>query len=314
MQTSQIAPTGWRLVSWESEDLLLGRLQRTVLWSLLLTLGFLGVALFISLRLSRLVTAPIEHLSRIARRIGRLELDNLPLAPSRVLEIQHLNQALDDSARSLKAFSKFVPVDVIRQLVAEGHTLAPGGSPRRVTAMFTDVEGFTSISESMDADVLVKQLTAYFNLAARVFARHGGVVDKFMGDGIMVLWGAPADVDDAQYKACVASLELHAEMAELNRQWRAEGLHEFRTRIGIHTGMVIAGVLGSSDRLSYTALGDVINVASRIEGINKQLGTRTLISETTFAGLGGRLATRRIEELVELRGRQTRMVLYALTD
>ncbi len=314
VQTSQIAPTGWRLVSWESEDLLLGHLQRTVLWSLLLTLSFLGVALFISLRLSRLVTAPIENLSRIARRIGRLELDNLPIAPSRVLEIQHLNQALDDSARSLKAFSKFVPVDVIRQLVAEGHTLAPSGSPRRVTAMFTDVEGFTSISESMDADVLVKQLTAYFNLAARVFARHGGVVDKFMGDGIMVLWGAPADLEDAEYKACVASLELHAEMAELNRQWRADGLQEFRTRIGIHTGMVIAGVLGSSDRLSYTALGDVINVASRIEGINKQLGTRTLISETTFAGLGRRLAARRIEERVALRGRQTRMVLYELTD
>jgi adenylate cyclase len=231
-----------------------------------------------------------------------------------VLEIQHLNQALDDSARSLKAFSKFVPVDVIKQLIAEGHTLEPSGSPRRITAMFTDVEGFTSISESMEADVLMRQLTEYFNLATRVFARHGGVVDKFMGDGIMVLWGAPADLPDAEYQACVASLELHAEMGTLNRKWREEGLNEFSTRIGIHTGMVIAGVLGSSDRLSYTALGDVINVASRIEGINKQLGTRTLISEATFAGLQGRLSARRIEERVELRGRQTRMVLYELTE
>ncbi|RQO61697.1 adenylate/guanylate cyclase domain-containing protein [Variovorax sp. KBW07] len=314
VQTSVIAGTGWRLVSWEPEDALLGVLHRNVLWSLILTLSFLAMALFISLRLSKLVTAPIENLSRTARRIGRLELDNLPLEKSRVLEIQHLNQALDDSARSLKAFSKFVPVDVIKQLIAEGHTLAPSGSPRRITAMFTDVEGFTSISESMEADVLMRQLTEYFNLATRVFARHGGVVDKFMGDGIMVLWGAPADLPDAEYHACVASLELHAEMGALNRKWRGEGLNEFSTRIGIHTGMVIAGVLGSSDRLSYTALGDVINVASRIEGINKQLGTRTLISEATFAGLQGRLPARRIEELVELRGRQTRMVLYELTE
>jgi adenylate cyclase len=101
-------------------------------------------------------------------------------------------------------------------------------------------------------------------------------------------------------------------MAELNAKWHAEGLREFRTRIGIHTGHVIAGVLGSSDRLSYTAVGDVINVASRIEGANKELGSRSLISETTFAGLGGRLAARRIEEMAELRGRQTRMVLYEL--
>ncbi|PLC04260.1 adenylate/guanylate cyclase domain-containing protein [Variovorax sp. RO1] len=314
VQTSRIPATDWHLVSWEPEEALMGALHRNVLWSLLLVLAFLAIALFISLRLSKLVTAPIESLARTARRIGRLELDDLPREPSRVLEIQHLNQALDESARSLRAFRKFVPVDVIRQLIAEGHALAPNGSPRRVTAMFTDVEGFTGISESMPADVLMRQLTDYFNLATRVFARHGGVIDKFMGDGIMVLWGAPADLPDAEHQACVASLELHAEMNELNRRWQAEGLQPFRTRIGIHTGVVIAGVLGSSDRLSYTALGDVINAASRIEGINKQLGTRTLMSETTFEGLGGRLATRRIEEQIELRGRQTRMVLYELLE
>ncbi|MNQ10427.1 Adenylate cyclase 1 [compost metagenome] len=314
VQTSRIPATDWHLVSWEPEEALLGALHRNVLWSLLLVLAFLAIALFISLRLSKLVTAPIESLSRTARRIGRLELDDLPRESSRVLEIQHLNQALDESARSLQAFRKFVPVDVIRQLIAEGHALEPNGSPRRITAMFTDVEGFTAIAESMPADVLMRQLTDYFNLATRVFARHGGVIDKFMGDGIMVLWGAPTDLPDAEYRACVASLELHAEMTELNRRWQAEGLQPFRTRIGMHTGIVIAGVLGSSDRLSYTALGDVINAASRIEGTNKQLGTRTLMSEATFEGLGGRLATRRIEEQIELRGRQTRMVLYELLE
>ncbi|WP_295981602.1 adenylate/guanylate cyclase domain-containing protein [uncultured Variovorax sp.] len=310
VQTSHLPHTRWQLVSWEPEEQLLGSLQRSVLWSLLLTGSFLALSLFISLRLSKLVTGPIENLSRAARRIGRLELDDLPLEPSRVLEVQHLNQALDESARSLKAFSKFVPVDIIRQLVAEGHALAPGGSPRRITAMFTDVEGFTSISESMPADLLVRQLTEYFNLAAGIFARHGGVIDKFMGDGIMVLWGAPNELEDAEYRACLAAIELHAEMNALNEKWRAEGLQEFRTRVGIHTGHVIAGVLGSSDRLSYTAIGDAINAASRIEGANKELGTRTLISEATCEGLGGRLATRRIEELAELRGRQTRMALY----
>jgi adenylate cyclase len=312
VQTSRIPATGWQLVSWVPEDMLLGDLRRAVLWGLLVALGFLALSLFMSLKLSKLVTSPVENLSHIARRIGLLELDNLPRETSRVLEIQHLDQALDDSARSLRAFSKFVPVDVINQLIDEGNALAPNGSPRRITVMFTDVEGFTSISESLDTDVLVGMLTEYFNLATGVFARHGGVVDKFIGDGIMVLWGAPADLPDAEHKACLAALELHVEMSELNQKWHDQGLPEFSTRVGIHTGTVIAGVLGSNDRLSYTAFGDVINVASRIEGINKQLGTRMLMSEVTFAALAGRLHTRRIEELVELRGRQTRMVLYEL--
>ncbi|RZI76740.1 MAG: adenylate/guanylate cyclase domain-containing protein, partial [Variovorax sp.] len=141
---------------------------------------------------------------------------------------------------------------------------------------------------------------------------HGGTVDKFIGDGIMVLWGAPTELDDAEHKACVAALELHDELDALNARWAARGLHPFRTRIGIHTGVAVVGVLGSNDRLSYTAFGDAINVASRIEGINKELGTRVLISEATFEGLRGRLRTRRVEE-VELRGRQTKLVLYELT-
>ncbi|WP_309933588.1 adenylate/guanylate cyclase domain-containing protein [Variovorax paradoxus] len=311
-QASRIPSAGWQLVSWVPEDFVLGDLRRAVLWWLLLGLALLAAALFVSLQLSRLVTSPVEKLAQTARRIGLLELDDLPREPSRVLEIQHLDQALDESARSLRAFSKFVPVDVISQLVAEGQALAPSGSPRRMTVMFTDIEGFTRISESMEANVLVRMLTEYFNLATRVLARYGGVVDKFMGDGIMVLWGAPADLKDAEYRACLAALQLHIETSALNRKWRADGLPEFRTRVGIHTGVAIAGVLGSNDRLSYTALGDVVNVASRIEGINKQLGTHTLISEVTCAGLKGRLQTRRIDERVALRGRQTRMVLYEL--
>lgn len=312
VQASRIPSTGWRLISWVPEDKILGGLRRAVLWSLMLVLVSLGIILFVSLRLSKLITTPVENLSLIARRIGRFDLDDLPRVQSRVLEIQHLDQALDDSARGLKAFRKFVPVDVVNQLIDEGHALTPNGGPRRITVMFTDVEGFTRISEAIDSDVLVEQLTEYFNAATQVIARHGGTVDKFIGDGIMVLWGAPSDLDDAEYKACVAALALHEEFDALNARWVARGLHTFNTRIGIHTGVAVVGVLGSNDRLSYTAFGDAINVASRIEGINKELGTRVLMSEATFEGLRGRLQTRRIEE-VELRGRQTKLVLYELT-
>ena len=311
VQTSRIPATGWRLISWVPEDEILGGLRQAVLWSLMLVLVSLSIILFVSLRLSKLITAPVENLSGIARRIGRFDLDELPRVQSRVLEIHHLDQALDDSARGLKAFRKFVPVDVVNQLIDEGHTLTPSGGPRRITVMFTDVEGFTRISEATDSQVLVDQLTEYFNAATQVIAQHGGTVDKFIGDGIMVLWGAPSELEDAEYQACLAAIELQAELDALNTRWAARGLHHFHTRVGVHTGVAVVGVLGSNNRLTYTAFGDVINVASRIEGINKELGTRILVSEATFEGLHGRLHTRRIDAL-ELRGRQQKLVLYEL--
>ena len=311
VQTSRIPATGWLLISWVPEDKILGGLRRAVLWSLMLVLVSLGIILFVSLRLSKLITAPVENLAGIARRIGRFDLDELPRVDSRVLEIHHLDQALDESARGLKAFSKFVPVDVVNQLIDEGHTLTPSGGPRRITVMFSDVEGFTSISEATDSQVLVDQLTEYFNVATRVINWHGGTVDKFIGDGIMVLWGAPAELEDAEHQACLAAIELQNKLDTLNERWAARGLHRFHTRVGIHTGVAVVGVLGSNNRLSYTAFGDAINVASRIEGINKELGTRILLSEATFEGLRGRLHTRRIDA-VELRGRQQKLVLYEL--
>ncbi|MBS0427448.1 MAG: adenylate/guanylate cyclase domain-containing protein [Proteobacteria bacterium] len=313
VQTSRIPATNWRLISWVPEDKLLGGLRRAVLWSMLLVVAFLVLIVGVSLRLAKRVTAPVERLSSIARRIGRLELDGLPRVQSRVLEIQHLDQALDDSARGLKAFRKFVPVDVVTQLVESGHTLGPSGEPRQITVMFTDVAGFTRIAEATPTEVLVRQMTRYFNLAAAVFTRHGGTIDKYIGDGTMVFWGAPADVPHAEESACRAALELQAELDVLNAEWRASGLAEFQTRIGIHTGPAITGVLGSKDRLAYTAVGDTVNVASRIEGINKELGTRVLISETTFDGLAGRLPTRRIDA-VTIRGRQKPLLVYELLE
>ena len=311
VRLSRIPSTQWELISWVPEDALMGGLRRALLWTLALVAAFLSMILIYSLRLAQRVTNPVEQLSHIARRIGRLELDGLPRVNSRVLELQHLDQALDDSARGLQAFRRFVPVDVVRQLLAEGRTLEPSGEPREITVMFTDIHGFTTWAESTAPAVLVEQLTQYFNVASDVVVRHGGTIDKFMGDGIMVLWGAPTELPDAALQASRAALALLRAIDALNAEWTARGLSFFDTRIGIHTGPVIAGVLGAHDRLAYTAVGDTVNVASRIEGINRELGTRVLVSETTVQALDGRLPTRRIDA-VELRGRQRPLMVYEL--
>lgn len=314
VQTSVIVATGWRLVSWVPEERVLGGVHRAVGGAMAAALGLLGVVLLLSLRLARRVTAPVERLAEFARRIGRLELDGPPPAQSRVLEIQHLAQALDDSARGLRAFRQFVPVQLVRQLMAQGLPLGANGQLRRVTIMFTDIAGFTGLAEGMPAPVLVAQLTDYFNLTAAVIARHGGTIDKYIGDGMMVLWGAPAARADAELSACRAALELQAAVDAFNADARAASRVPLPTRIGIHTGPVIAGALGSNDRLAYTAIGDAVNVASRIEELNTALGTRILISEATWEGVAGRLPARRIATEALLRGRQAPLTVYALIE
>lgn len=311
VQSSRVPATGWRLISWVPEDSLLGELRTTLLWSLVAVVAFLMIVLLLAQGLAKRVTWPVEQLSNIARRIGRLELDGLPRVNSRVLEIQQLDQALDESARGLKAFRRFVPVDVVQQLMAKGRPLEPSGEPRGITVMFTDINGFTALAESTAPDVLVDQLTQYFNAASEVIAHHGGTIDKFIGDGMMVLWGAPTELPDAALHACRAALALLEAVDALNAQWSASGLSPFDTRIGIHTGPVVAGVLGSRDRLAYTAVGDTVNAASRIEGINRELGTRVLVSETTAQALRQRLPTRHIET-VALRGRKSRLAVFEL--
>lgn len=313
VQRSTLPSTGWTLVSWVPESRVLGGVRDAVLWGLAVALTFLALMLLISLRTARGITQPIERLAQIARRIGRLQLANLPRVDSRVLEVQHLDQALDESARGLQAFMKFVPVDIVSQLVAQGHALGPDAHPCELTIMFVDVRGFSHAAESMPAEQLVRQLTCYFNVAAEVIGRHGGTLDKFIGDGILVLWGAPTDLPDPALAACQAARELQQAMDGLNADWARSGLSVFPVGIGIHTGPVVAGVLGATDRLAYTALGDTVNVADRIEELNRQLGTRILISETTCAALAGRLPTRAIGA-VPLRGRQAPLAVWELLE
>ncbi len=313
VRSSLVARTGWTLVSWVSEREVLGRLRAGVLWALGVALAFLALALLLSLRMARGVTRPIERLARNARLIGQLRGAELRRVDSRVLELHHLDQALDESARALDAFAKFVPVDIVSKLVDQGHTLSPSGEPRELTVMFTDVRGFSHIAETLPTQQLVAQLTRYFNVAAEVIGRFGGTIDKFIGDGILVLWGAPVPLADAPLQSCRAALALQQAIDALNAEWEHSGLPRFETCIGIHTGLVVAGVLGSADRLSYTALGDAVNVASRVENLNRRLDTRILISETTNAALEGRLPTRPIGS-VELRGRQMPLKVSELLE
>jgi adenylate cyclase len=173
-----------------------------------------------------------------------------------------------------------------------------GGERREVTTMFTDLEGFTTLSERLEAEQVARILNLHFTRATAIVKRHGGTVNRFIGDAIMATWGAPlADAEQALH-ACRAACEMQADMDAQRAELAAEGLPPIRMRIGIHTCIAVVGNLGSSDRFDYTSIGDGVNLAARLEGVNKLYGTGILLSAETARRLEGRLGVRAVDRVI----------------
>jgi adenylate cyclase len=204
-----------------------------------------------------------------------------------------------------------VPADLVRLLLESGEEAKLGAERTEVTVYFSDLVGFTSISETLPPDTLVKLLASYLDEMTGEIHRHGGTVDKFIGDGIMALWGAPRSLDRDALGACRAALANRARLADLRVTWAQEGLPLLLTRTGIHTGSAMVGNFGSPSRLDYTAIGDTVNVASRLEGLNQLYGTDILISDVTQRAVDDAILTRPIDK-VAVKGRQEGLMIYAL--
>jgi len=181
-----------------------------------------------------------------------------------------------------EAFSHYVAPEVVAQISEHPELLALGGEKRKITAFFLDIENFTHLSEGLSPQEVVKLINIYFDALSKVIMAYGGTVDKFEGDAIMALFGAPVPSEDHAEKACRAALAIDAKMAELN----AKTGHELNVRIGLATGEAIVGNMGSEERFDYTAMGDTVNTASRLEGANKFYRTRILVTEGTQTGTG----------------------------
>jgi class 3 adenylate cyclase len=181
----------------------------------------------------------------------------------------------------LKSFSSFVPLDVVRQLIKSGIPLTLGVEPRFLTVFFSELENFSSHSETLAPDDLLVQISTYLEQVSGAISEEGGTVDKFIGDGVMAFWNAPVQRADHVLRACGGALRAARRMERVNDAWEA-GRPRIRIRIGLNCATVLVGNVGSSTRLSYTALGDGVNVAARLEGINKQFGTTICISDGIY--------------------------------
>lgn len=252
------------------------RLQiRGISIALLAGAGFVPVVWFFGSRMA-------ASLQRITAQAGRLQALAAPdAAPvtSRIAEIHELGRVMAVAQRSIWSFARFVPKDIVSGIIDGSISTELGGARREVTILFTDVTNFTGIAEAADPDHLMHQTSRHFAVLTQAFLAEGGTVDKYIGDSVMVFWNAPHSQPDHVARACRAALAAKAASDALNTQFIAEGLSPFAVRIGIHCGIAVVGNVGSEERMNYTVLGNSVNLAARLEGLNKEYGTAILVSE-----------------------------------
>jgi class 3 adenylate cyclase len=301
----------WQVITLTPIDDFVGTLKATnrlmMVVIIILTMIELFFIYFASSRLSR----PVENVSRQLQEIESLHFDAPETQPSNIREIARLESAAALLRTSLRSFSSFVPLDVVRQLIKSGIPLALGVEPRFLTVFFSDLENFSKHAEQLAPDDLLVQISTYLEEASGAISEEGGTVDKFIGDGVMAFWNAPVQRPDHVLRACAGALRAARRMERVNDAWEAEGRPRIRIRIGLHCATVLVGNVGSSTRLSYTALGDGVNVAARLEGINKLFGTTICISDAIFEHARAEILARPLKR-VQVKGRETEFMIYEL--
>ncbi|MBZ5660432.1 MAG: adenylate/guanylate cyclase domain-containing protein [Acidobacteriia bacterium] len=208
------------------------------------------------------------------------------------------------------AFQQYLSPEVIRRLLENPDLVKPRKT--EITVMFSDVRGFTSISEKLDAQELAALLNEYLTDMTQIVFAHNGTLDKYIGDAVMAFWGAPFEEPGHATQACHAALEMIARLKEMQRKWKAEGKPVLDIGVGLTTGVASVGNMGSALRYGYTALGDTVNLSSRLEGLNKEYATHILLSDTTYMAVEDPLLVFRELDLIRVKGKSQPVTLYEL--
>lgn len=253
----------------------------------------------VSLVVGRLITRPLGEVIDATEAIAGGDLD-VRIRPKRRDEFGLLGRTFDAMADGLQereflreTFGRYVSPSVAESIL-EDHEVTLGGELREVTVLFSDLRGYSTITERAEPGEVVRLLNDYFGAMNEVIEAHEGVVIEFLGDGILAVFNAPAPVEGHAVRGVEAALAMRQRLRDLNRRWeeaghahlwRDVGLEHLVARVGLHTGTVVAGNLGSADRMKYAVIGDNVNIAARLEQLNKELGTTILLSEAVKARL-----------------------------
>jgi adenylate cyclase len=210
-----------------------------------------------------------------------------------------------------RAFQHYVAPAIVQQMLDDPSKLKLGGEECEVTVIFTDLEGFTSVSERLTPEQLRTQLSSYFQAMMDTLLAEHATLDKFIGDAIMVYFGCPVRDPAHAQQACRAALAMHRRLGELNEAWRRTGSPELRMRIGVNTGIAVAGNMGTDAIFNYTIIGDCVNLASRLEGVNKEYGTRTIVGAETWSRVHAQFEARELD-WIRVKGKVEPIAIHEL--
>ena len=248
----------------------------------------------------------IGHLATwFNRMVGDLELAYNQIKQYAYKSI--LSQKSEEKVRHI--FQKYVPADIIDEVLKAGGANLLVGKKQHATILFSDIRSFTTISESLSAEELVLSLNTYFNIMVSIIIEHQGIIDKFIGDSIMAVFGAPVLHDDDPVNAVKTGLKMLDSLKTFNRKQTASGRPPFKIGIGLNTGEVVVGNIGSNQKLEYTCIGDAVNLASRLEGLTKMYGVPLIISEFTYLESSDTIKARKID-LVRVKGKNKPVKIY----
>jgi len=295
------------------ENDFMASVKRNTLIGFAISLICLICVLILSLMISRKITKPLDQLSANAEKIRQFELDEGAEVESAFLEITKMAESFENMRTGLKSFGKFVPADLVRYLISSGQEAELGGDNQELTIYFSDIVSFTSISESMRPKDLVVHLGEYLSEMSNIIGDNHGTVDKYIGDAVMAFWNAPRRVPNHAYLGCRAALQNKYRLRELREKWEVEDLPPFKARIGLNTGDVVVGNMGSEARLNYTVIGDAVNLASRLEAICKMYGVEIVISEFTYELVKDKMIARLLD-CVSVKGKKQGVYIYELVS
>lgn len=244
----------------------------------------------------KLFVRPLSVIIDQTQHVRRFELESIEPVTTRISEIHRLSNSVNQMSQGLANFGKFIPLELVKDLLSNGVHAEIGGENRTLTILFMDMVSFTTISEELGPK-LVPYLGKYLSSMSDVIVKHNGTIDKYIGDAVMAFWGAPHYNEDHAVTCCRAAVECLAELETLRKEWPEKFRAGLGIRIGINSGRVIVGNIGSSKRLNYTVLGDPVNLAARLESAGKDYGVDCIIGLNTYELARYDIVTRKLDVL-----------------
>lgn len=293
------------------ESDLTGEIDKLQKHAAMITFIVMGISVVILLLTTKYLSSPINRLTKMAHSIANLDLRKMPPIETRIKEIAYLSDTMERMRDSLSTFGQYVPHQLVKRILINSDTAKLGGEKREVTVMFSDVQGFTRTSETMDPEEILPLISSYFQVMTDCIMEHQGIVDKFIGDAVMAIWNAPDYDQHHIVHACQSALKAKVDLEEFNKTLEARNLPSFFTRIGLNTGVCVVGNVGSDDRKDYTIFGPMVNMAARMESLNKDYGTQILVTDVLFNKVKDKFEFRYVDQVIP-KGAKNPMDIYEL--